>query len=120
MLADKCKQPLLALGALAARLGESGGDDDQCSNPGAESVLRGGQHLRARNADDREVGRLRDVSNGAVAVDTRDRVAAAVDRVGGAGEVRGQDVAKQLTADRAAALRCADDRHRTRAEERIE
>ena len=56
----------------------------------------------------------------AVAVDAGDGVALAVDRVHGAGEVAGEDVAEQLAADRAAALRRAHDGDGARLEEGLE
>ena len=55
-----------------------------------------------------------------VAVDAGHGVAFAVDGIRRAGEVRGEDVAEQLSADRAAALRGADDCDRARPEERLE
>ena len=56
----------------------------------------------------------------AVAVDTGNGVAFPVHGVRGAGEVAGEDVAEELAADRAAALRSADDGDGARPEERLE
>ena len=66
------------------------------------------EHERAGNADDREVDRVGDLLDRAVGANARDRFARAVDRIGGAGEVRRENVAEELAADRAAALRGAD------------
>ena len=106
--------------AFAARLGEARRDDDERADAGLERLLCRVEHQLARQADDREVDRLRDLRHRAVAVDAGDGVAVAVHRVHGAGEVAGEDVAEELAADRAAALRGADDGDGARPEERLE
>jgi hypothetical protein len=61
VLADEREQPLLALGSLAARLGEAGGDDHQSADAGRERLLCRVEHELSRQADDSEVDRLRDL-----------------------------------------------------------
>ena len=76
--------------------------------------------MLARDADDGKVDSLPDLGHRAVAVDSRDGVPFPVDGVDGAGEVAGEDVAKQLAADRAATLRGPDDGDGARLKERLE
>src|SRR3954452_13112124 len=117
MLADEREQPLLPLGSLAARLGAAGGDDHQGADAGRERLLCGIEHELSRQADDGEVDRLRDLPHRAVTVDAGDGLALAVDRVRRAGEVAGEDIAEELSADRTPALRGPDDGDGARQEE---
>ena len=103
----------------APDLGEAGGDDAERAHavprappPPRRARARPGTQMTARSTGS---GHLADRP---VAAHAGDRLAAAVDRVGGAGEVRREDVAEQLAADRAAPRRRADDRDRRRREER--
>ena len=113
--ADEREQLLLPLGALRADLGEAGGDDAERRHAVAQRRLGRVEHARARHADDGEVDRVGDLLDRRVRAHAGDRLAAAVDGVGGAGEVRGEDVAEELAADRAAARRRADHGDASRA-----
>ena len=67
--------------------------------------------VRVRNADNGEIDDYGNVSDFRVARHTADGLATAVDRIRRTGEVAGEDVAKQLAADRAlAAARVPDHR----------
>ena len=118
--ADEREQLLLPLHAFAADLGEAGGDHDEGANALAQRLLRRPENRGARQGDHGEIDRIGDLLDRAVGADAGDRLAVAVDRVGGAGEVAGEDVAEQLAADRAAPLGGADDGDAPGLEERLE
>ena len=113
-------QPLLAQAAFGADLCEAGGDDAERADAGFERFLCRAEHVLAGEADHRELDLLRDVGDARVAADAGDRLAAAVDRVGRAGEVSGEDVAEELAADRAAPRRRADHGDARRREESLQ
>ena len=69
-------------------------------------------------ADHAEVDRVADLLERAVGAHAGNRLAGAVDRVGGAREPAGEDVAEQLAADRAAPRGGADHGNRAGLEER--
>ena len=71
---DEREQLLLALDAFGADLGEAGGDDAQGAHALAQGRLRRLEHVLARNADDRQVDRIRDLLDRAVAADPGDRL----------------------------------------------
>ena len=117
---DELEEPLLALDALDARLGEPGGDHDERPDARAERLVGGGQHGVRGDADHGEVDGIGDLRDRPVSAHPRDGHALAVDGVGGSEEVRLDDVPEELAADRAATARCADDRDAVRLEERPE
>ena len=114
------EQLLLALGAFGADLGESRGDHAQRLDALPQCLLCRLEHAAAGHADDCEVDWIGDLLDRRVRAHACDGLAVAVDGVRGAGEVRSEDVAEELTADRAAALRRADDGDGGRSEERPE
>ena len=116
--ADEREELLLPLQPLAADLGEPGRDDDESTDALAQRLLRGSEDRRAGRRDHREIDRVRDLLDRAVGSHAGDRLAVAVHRVGGAGEVAGEDVAEELTADRAPPLGGADHGDASRLEER--
>ncbi len=120
MLAHERKKALLPLRAFAARFREARRNDDERADPGPERFFSRVEHQLPRQADDREVHRLSDLPHRAVTVDAGDGVSVPVHRVDGAGEVADEDVAEELAADRAAALRRTDHGDGARPEERLE
>ena len=80
---------------------------------GAQRRAGGLSDLRAGDADDGEVDGAPMSATERVSPDAGDGLAAPVDGIGRAGEVGGEDVAKQLAADRAAAAGGADDGDRS-------
>ncbi len=113
--ANEREQPLLPLDALAADLGEAGRDDDERAHAAraARPPPRRARARRAREITARSTG-SRDLGDGAVAADARDRLALAVDRIRGAAEVAREHVAEELAADRAAPRRGARSPPRSR------
>ena len=100
---NECEQPLLSVASLRTGLGEPGGDHaerrglrDASAAPAASS------DLLARKADDGKVDRVVDLLDRCVRAHAGDRLRLPVDRICGADEVRRQDVAEELAADRAA------------------
>ena len=73
-----------------------------------ERLLGGLDHARRGHADDGEVDGVGDLVDRAVAANAGDRLAVAVDGVGGALEVALDDVPEELAADRPASPRRAD------------
>src|SRR5262249_52938306 len=120
MSADEREQTLLPLRPFAARFGEAGRDDDERANARRERLLCRVEHQLSWETDNSEVDGIGNLAHRAVAVDAGDRVAVAVHRVDGTGEIAGEDVAEELAADRAAALRGSDDGNGVRLEERLE
>ena len=118
--ADEREQLLLPLDSFAADLGEAGRDHDERANALAQRLLRRAEDRRGGQRDHREVDRVGDLFDRAVGADAGNRLAVAVHRVGGAGEVAGEDVAEELAADRAAPLGGADDGDAPGLEERLE
>ena len=118
--ADEVEQALLALTALGADLGEAGRDDAECLHAARERRLGRVEHERPGQADDCEVGHLGQVRHRFVGGHTADRLGISVDRIGGADEIRCENVPEELAADRAAATRGADHGDRLRLEERTE
>src|SRR5207237_1629654 len=118
--AHETEQPLLALDPLGPGLGEAGGDDAERLRARRERRLGGVEDVLAREADHREVDLVRDLADRRVRSDAGNRLAGAVDRVRGAGEVAAQDVAKELAADRPAPRRRTEDGDGMRLEERPE
>ena len=117
---DEREQSILPFDPLAAELCEPGRDDDERIGRrfAAHPQLR---RTRARrHRDHRQVDAVPDLADRAVAANTRDGLALAIDRVDDAAEVALEDVAKELAADRAPARRCADDSHAHRLEERAQ
>ena len=108
--ANQGEQLVLTLLPVGARLREAGGDDADrlhtCRERRADSV----QRVRAGDADNGEIDDYGNVSDFRVARHTADGLATAVDRIRRAGEVAGEDVAKQLAADRAPPRRGSDHR----------
>ena len=105
------EQPLLALGARGPGLGEAGRDDAQRAHARVAAPPRRPRAPRSRrHRDDREVDRVREVGDRRVGAHARDRRRVGIDRMGGAREVAGDDVAEQLAADRPAPRRGADHR----------
>ena len=117
---DELEEPLLALDALGAGLGEPGGDHDERPDARAERLVGGIQHGVRRARRSRRGRPGRDLRDRPVSAHPRDGLALAVDGVGGSEEVRLDDVPEELAADRAATARCADDRDLSRLEERPE
>jgi hypothetical protein len=111
------EQPLLSLGPLRADLGEPGRDHAQRSQAPSQRALGRLDHALRGQRDHREVDRIRDGGDRRVGAHARDRLRVRVDRVGGAGEVAGDDVPEQLAADRAAPRRRPDHRDAGRREE---
>ena len=118
MRADEREQPLLPLGALRADLGEARRDHAERLDPARERLLGRSEDVLSGEADDGEVDGLGQLLERSEAADAADGLAVAVDRVGGALEVGGEDVAEQLAADRPSPVRRADDGQRARLEER--
>ena len=106
--------------ALRAELGEAGRDDAQRLDALAQRLLGGRDDAFAGQADQGEIDVVRDLGDRRVSAHACDRLGLQVDRVGGAAEVRAQDVAEQLASDRAPALRGAEHGDRARGEERLQ
>jgi len=115
---DERKQLLLALRAFRAHLGESRGDHAQRRHALPQRLLRRVEHAGSRQADDGEIDRVGDLLDRSVRAHAGNGFAVPVDGICRAREVRREDVAKELAADRAAALRRADHGHPGRREER--
>ena len=109
--ANEREQLAPAARALGAGLGEAGRDHAERAHALAQRLVGRLEHAAAGQADDREVDRVGDLGDRVVAAHAGDRLAAAVDRVGGAGEVGLEHVAEELAADRAAPARGADHGH---------
>jgi hypothetical protein len=109
---------LLTLHSFRADLGEARRDHAEGGNAFPKRGLRRLEHLRPGTTDDREVDRVGNLFDCAVSAHAGNRFARAIDRIGGPGEVRADDVAKELSADRAAAFRGPDDGDSCRCEER--
>ncbi len=118
MRANELEQTLLSVEAFVTRLGEARGDHAESADAGPERLVGGLQNVLARQADDYEVDRVRDLRDGGICPHAGDRLLAAVDRVGRPGKVRAKDVPKELAADRAVPRRSADDGHGPGREER--
>ena len=116
--ADELEQPRLPLGALRADLGEARRDHAERLDPERERLLGRPEDVLSGEADHDEIDDLGQLRERSEAADAADGLAVAVDRVGRALEVGGEDVAKQLAADRPSPVRRADDRQRARLEER--
>ena len=93
---------LLACGAFRAGLGEARRDHAERADAAAQAGLGRAEDELARHADHREIDLVGDLVDGRVAVHAGDGDAVAVDGVRGAGEVRAENVAIELAADRAA------------------
>ena len=104
--------PSLPISAKPAEMTTSARTPLRSACSAASSTAAPGSEITARSTG---VGDLLDRP---VAAHAGDRLAVAVDRVGGAGEVAGEDVAEELAADRAAPPRGADDGDAPRLEER--
>ena len=120
MCADECEELVLALLSGGSGLRKSGRDDADGFHAGCERRACGLEHVLAGDADDSEIDDDRDLRDVRVPGSAANRLGASVDGVRGAGEVRRQDVAEQLAADRPAARRRTDDRDGERLEERLE
>jgi hypothetical protein len=114
---DELEQTALSLDALLADLCEAGGDHTQRPDPVCEASLGRVEHLRAGEADHGQVDLVRNVRDHGVAADAGDRLAPAVHRIGGSGEVCGEDVAEELPSDRPAPGRGAEHGDGPRLEE---
>ena len=88
--------------------------------PPLERLLGHTDDRLRRDGQNRKVGRLGKLGRRGIALDTGDRLAAAVDRVRLAREAAGDDVSEELAPDRAASGRGAHDGDRARLEERPE
>ena len=86
--ADEREQPLLALDALRARLGEARRDDAERAVPVRSAASAASIDMLAGDADDREVDWVGDLLERGVGADAGDRLARPVHRVGGARELR--------------------------------
>ena len=114
----ECEQLLLARTTLHSGLGESGGDHAERARAAPKRRLGGVEDAVAGQADHAEIDRVRDVLDRGVGAHAGDRGARPVDRICSTGEAAGQNVAEELSADRAALRRCADHGHGARLEER--
>ena len=120
MRANECEKLLLALRAFGADLGESRGDHAERAHALPQRLRRRFEHAAARDADHGEIDGIGDLLDRAIGAYSGDRFARAVHGVRRAYEVGGDDVAKELAADRAASLRRADHRDAGWGEERTE
>ena len=111
---------ILSLAPFLADLGEARRDDAQRARPAPERLLGRLEHVLARDADHDEVELVVDLVERPVAAHGAHRLAAAVDRVRGAAEAAGEDVAEQLAADRPPSRRRTDDGDGARREERCQ
>ena len=111
------QQLLLTHTSLGTVLGKAGRDDADRADARAQRRFGRGQDVLARDADDDELEVVRDLLDGRIRAHAADRLRVAVHRVGGAGELAGEDVAEELAADRAAARGRADDGDGSRLEE---
>ena len=116
--ADEGEKLVLTFRSFAPDLRKAGRDDAECACPALERRLAPGDHQLARQADDGEVDRLRDLLDRRVALDAGDRLAVAVDRIGAALEATLEDVAEEIAPDRAVTRRRAQHGHAFRLEER--
>ena len=119
--ADEAEQRVLALLVLRRRPRRSPAEMTQSARTPASSAASAasstappGRRSTARSTGSGIVG------DRAVAAHAGDGLAVAVDRIRGAGELAGEDVAEELAADRAAPARRADDGDRLRLEERAQ
>ncbi len=119
-LAAQAQQRVLAAASLVADLGEAGGHDDEAAHARVEAGPRRLQDGRGRHGDDGQVDRLGDGGDGWVGAHGGDGRRRGVDRVDGAGEAAGQEMAEQHMARRAGPARRADDSDRARAEDRLQ
>ena len=117
MRADEGEQLLLALDSLATDLGEAGRDHDESPHAVAERVLAAASTCcpAPRSPPDRRDPGSR---HRRVATDAGDRGALRVDRIHSSGEIPLEHVSEELTADRAAPRRRADDGDALGLEER--
>ena len=118
--AHERKQPLLPLDTFAADLGEAGRDDYERADAAAKRILGGREHVLSRNRDHGQVDGIRDLRHRRIAAHASDRRTLRIHRICGSREVRLEDVAEELAADRSPSRRGADNRHRLRFEERTQ
>ena len=112
------EQSFLSLDPLPADLGEPGRDDDERAHALPQRLLGRLEDGRGRERDDGQVDRVGDLFDRPIAANPRDGLAVSVDGVRSAVEIACEDVPEELTADRAAPLRSADDGDSRRLEER--
>src|SRR5919204_769767 len=101
-------------GCRAARVSSLG------SGSSSSAAAQASAQRMPRPADDGQIDYFGNVRDRRVGGHAAHRLAVPVDRVGGAGEVRCEDVAKQLPADRPAPARGTDHGHRPGLEERAQ
>ena len=101
----------------AAALGESGRDHADAPRPSVECLAHLPDDRRRGDADDGQVDRIADIGDPAVREVARHRSARPVHGMERPGEARVQHVAEELTADRSAPRRGADDGHRSRCQQ---
>ena len=98
-------------------LGESGRDHADAARPSVECLAHLPDDRCPGNAYDGQVDRFADIGDPAVRNVVRHRGTRPVHGMDGPGEARVQHVAKELTADRSAPRRGADDGHRSRCQQ---
>ena len=96
------EQLFLAGTTLHSGLGESGGNHAQRARAAPKRRLGGVEDAVARQADHAEIDRVGDVLDRGVGAHAGDRGARTVDRICSTGEAARQNVAEELSADRAA------------------
>ncbi len=118
MCANEREQSALALLALGSHLRKAGRDHADRSHAGVQRRLHGIEHSGGWNTENRKLDRIGNLGDRAVASDARDRLPLAIDRIRGAVELTGEDVAEKLAADRSASRRGAHYGNRVGLEER--
>ena len=117
--ADLGQEGGFALPAFRSRLPEAGADDADAAHALREAIVHGGEHVRRRHSDDREIDRLRDVADARPGAQPLDLLGRGMHGDDGAGEAAGNEVVEDLRADLPAGTIGADDRHTGRLEERL-
>ena len=86
----------LALPAFGSRLPEAGADDADSPHALREAIVHGGEYLRCRNGNDREIDRLRDVGDARPSAQPFDLGGRGVHGDDAAGEAAGNEVVQDL------------------------
>ncbi len=118
--ANERQQPLLSLGALAAHLGEAGGQHAEGPRPPLERLAGNLEHRVRRHADHGQIDGLGQLGGGADRADAAHSRSRSVHGVGAPGEAALDEVAEHRSPDRALPCRRTDHGDALGPEERLE
>ena len=118
--ANQRQQPLLALRALAAHLGETGGQHAEGPRPPLERLAGHLEHARGRDTDHGQIDGLGKLGGRADGGNASDRCPRSVHRIGASGEAALDEIAEHRGPDRSGPGRRADHGDALGSEERLE